>query len=81
MMSWLSSLFGRCPKEELKQLTAYKLAPTKKKYKKLSIEEKRNMVTDYNINKMTYKSISIKYGCSYDTARRIITKAWNIKVK
>lgn len=69
MLNWLSSLFNKSQES------------SKKKYKKLSIEEKRNMVTDYNINKMTYKSISIKYGCSYDTARRIITKAWNIKVK
>ena len=65
MISWLRSLFGE--KKE-----------TKRRRKVLSTEEKRNMVTDYMINKLSYQKIADKYGCSKGTAWNVINKQWKL---
>ena len=64
MISWLTSLFSK------KKV---------KKYKKLTAEEKRNVVTDSFINKMSRKDIASKYGCSIDTVRRLINAARRVQ--
>lgn len=58
MINWLKSLF------ETRQV--------KRKYVRLSNEEEKNLVTDFMINKMSRRDISIKYNISYSNTCRII---------
>lgn len=82
MISWLSSLFGGCPKEELKTLSAYKLEPkrTRNRGSKFTTETKRDMVTDYTINKLTLKEIATKFECSQTSVWKIVNSRWDMRI-
>lgn len=69
-VAWLDSLFGRgqCCKRK-------KLVKPRKKYVRLTDEERANLVTDAWINRMTYVELAYKYDVSQATVNSIIRKA------
>lgn len=63
-MGWLARLFGR---EEVKV--------KRTRRKKLTVEQQRNLVTDYMINQMKVYDIATKYEVSKSTVYKTINAA------
>lgn len=71
-VAWLDSLFGRgqcCKKKEK--------VNARKKYVRLTDEQKKNLVTDAWVNGMTYIELTEKYNVCEATVSKIIRKAKN----